>query len=53
MTPEEAKEMFVPGDKQTEFMQVTYNAYVKALNNMIMDHVDPFNFTGKNDKGKN
>jgi len=45
MTPEEAKEMFVPGDKQTEFMQVTYNAYVKALNSMIMDHVDPYNFT--------
>jgi len=42
LTPEEAKELFVPGDKQNEFMTKTYDAYVHALKNMIWDQVDPY-----------
>jgi hypothetical protein len=53
LTPEEAKELFVPSEKQTEFMRVTYDAYVRAMQSTVMDHVDPYNFTGlkkKNDQ---
>lgn len=50
LTPEEAKELFVPGDKQQEFMMVTYDAYVKAVQATVLDHVDPFNYTGMNKK---
>jgi len=49
MTPDEAKELFVPGDKQTEFMTKTYDAYCKALQDMVWDQVDPYNvIRGKN-----
>jgi len=50
LTPEEAKELFVPSDKQTEFMRVTYDAYVKAVQATVLDHVDPFNYTGLKNK---
>ena len=43
LTPDEAKELFVPGDKQTEFMTKTYDAYVAALQNMVWDQIDPHN----------
>lgn len=43
LTPEEAHECFVPGDKQTEFMTKTYDAYVAALQGMVWDQVDPHN----------
>jgi hypothetical protein len=43
LTPDEAKQLFVPGDKQTEFMTKTYDAYVMALQNMVWDQVDPHN----------
>lgn len=52
LTPEEAKELFVPGDKQNEFMTKTYDAYVAALQNMVWDQVDPHNmFNRKNKNG--
>ena len=41
LTPEEAKELFVPSEKQSEFMTKTYDAYVKALQNMVWDQIDP------------
>lgn len=50
LTPEEAKELFVPSDKQSEFMRVTYDAYVRAVQATVLDHVDPYNFTGMNRK---
>lgn len=46
LTPEEAKDLFVPSDKQSEFMTLTYNAYANAINKMMMDQIDPYNFTG-------
>ena len=47
LTPEEAKELFVPGDKQTEFMTKTYDAYTAALQGMIWDQVDPHNMLNR------
>ena len=49
LTPEEAKELFVPGDKQTEFQMKTYDAYVKALQGMVWDQVDPYNMFKRKD----
>lgn len=50
LTPEEAKELFVPGDKQQEFMTKTYDAYVQALQNMVWDQVDPYDVFRRKDK---
>ena len=44
LTPDEAKQLFVPGDKQAEFMTKTYDAYVAALQGMVWDQVDPHDF---------
>ena len=52
LTPDEAKELFVPGDKQTEFQMKTYDAYVKALQNMVWDQVDPYNMFQRNKDGQ-
>ena len=48
-TPDEAKELFVPGDKNTEFMHLLYNSYVDVLQKTVKQHIDPYNFTGIND----
>ena len=48
-TPEEFQEMFVPSDRQHEFITVTYDAYVEALRRMVTQQVDPHNFTGIRD----
>jgi len=50
LTPDEAKDLFVPGDKQTEFMTKTYDAYVTALQNMVWDQIDPHNFLNRKDE---
>jgi hypothetical protein len=47
LTPEEAKELFVPSEKHSEFTIMLYDAYTQAVQNMIYKHIDPFNFTGK------
>jgi len=44
ITPEEFQEVFIPGDKQEEFMYKTYDAYVSALSDMWIDQIDPHNF---------
>lgn len=49
LTPDEAKELFVPSDKQHEFMVKTYDAYVKALQDMVWDQVDPYQMIRKKD----
>ena len=36
------------GDKQTEFMMMTYDAYVAALQKMIEKQIDPYNFLKPN-----
>lgn len=46
VTPEEFKELFVPSERQAEFISVTYDAYSKALNDLIKEQIDPYNFTG-------
>lgn len=52
ITPDEAKELFVPGDKQTEFQMKTYDAYVKALQDMVWDQVDPYNVFKRKNKNE-
>lgn len=50
LTPDEAKELFVPSDKQSEFGMKLYDAYIDALQGVVKKHVDPFNFTGMRDE---
>ena len=50
ITPEEAQELFVPGDKQQEFMMVTYDAYVRALQGMVWDQIDPYDAFRRKEK---
>jgi len=47
LSVEEAKELFVPSDKNLEFTHLLYDAYAQAVRNMVAKHIDPFNFTGK------
>lgn len=48
-TPDEFKELFIPSDRQAEFMTLTYDAYVDALQKMMWKQIDPYNFTKKDD----
>lgn len=48
LTAEEFKELFVPGDKQTEFAMKTYDAYVEALGKMVWKQIDPYNVMKQN-----
>jgi len=48
-TPEEFQEMFIPSDKQQEFLTVTYDAYVDALQKMVWKQIDPYKFTSTKD----
>lgn len=50
LTPDEAKELFVPSDKQVEFTDKLYAAYIDALNALVIKHIDPYNFTGLGDR---
>jgi len=52
LTSTEFQEMFVPGDRQHEFAIKTYDAYVEALRRMVLDQIDPNNFTGLNKKNR-
>ena len=50
VTPEEFKELFVPSDRQQEFVEVTYDAYVEALRKIVLKQIDPHNFTKVRDE---
>ena len=50
VTPEEFKELFVPSDRQQEFVEVTYDAYAEALRRLVLKQIDPHNFTGTQDE---
>jgi hypothetical protein len=50
LTPDEAKDLFVPGDKQTEFQMKTYDAYTKALQDLVWDQIDPYNMFNRKNK---
>ena len=49
VTTEEFKELFVPSDRQQEFVEVTYDAYAEALRRLVLKQIDPHNFTGMNE----
>jgi hypothetical protein len=44
LTPEEFQELFIPSDKQDEFMVKCYDAYSEALRRMLVKQIDPHNF---------
>lgn len=46
LTPEEFQELFIPSERQTEFISITYDAYVQALGDLVKKQIDPYNFTG-------
>jgi hypothetical protein len=46
LTPDEAKELFVPSDKQTEFSMMLYDAYTKAIHETMWKHIDPNDMMG-------
>jgi len=52
LTPEEARELFVPGEKEQEFITLTYDAYTYALQEMLKKHVDPYNFIWNTNESK-
>lgn len=43
-TTEEFKDLFVPSERQAEFVEATYNAYVDALQKMMWKQIDPYDF---------
>ena len=50
VTPDEFKELFVPSERQQEFVEVTYNAYAEALRKLVLKQIDPYDFTGMQTK---
>ena len=50
LTPEEFQEMFIPSEKQGEFLTKTYDAYVDALQKMMWKQIDPNDFLNKSKK---
>jgi hypothetical protein len=50
LTPDEAKELFVPSDKQTEFGVMLYDAYAQAVQETVWKHIDPHNFMRMRDR---
>lgn len=47
-TPQEFQEMFVPSEKQHEFLTVTYDAYVDALRKLMWKQIDPYEYLKPN-----
>jgi hypothetical protein len=46
LTPQEAQELFVPSEKQTEVMGMLYDAYTKAIQETVWKHIDPHDMMG-------
>jgi hypothetical protein len=46
LTPEEAKELFVPSEKQAQFTTMLYDAYVQMIQETVLKHIDPHNMMG-------
>lgn len=44
--PEDFQELFVPSDRQQEFIEMTFDAYTEALKQLVWKQIDPHNFTG-------
>ena len=49
LTPEEFKELFVPGDKQSEFTMRIYDAYTQAFTTFMQRQIDPHGMIWKKD----
>ena len=49
ITPEEFQELFIPSEKQTEFLTMTYDAYTKAFQQLVQRQIDPHGMIWKRD----
>jgi len=49
LTPEEFKELFVPGGKQSEFTMRIYDAYTQAFTEFMRRQIDPHGMIWKHD----
>lgn len=49
-TPDEFQDLFIPSERQEEFVRVTYDAYVDALQKMMWKNVDPHGFINPKDE---
>jgi hypothetical protein len=49
---EDFQELFVPSDRQQEFIEMTFDAYTEALKQLVWKQIDPHNFTGLADAKK-
>ena len=49
-TPEEFQDLFIPSERQEEFVRVTYDAYVDALQKMMWKNIDPHGFIKPKDE---
>jgi len=47
--PDEFQEIFIPHEKQQEFLTMRYDAYVDALRKFVWDTVDPYNYVRNKD----
>ena len=53
ITPEEFQELFVPGDKQSDFAVKVYDAYAQVFTEIAKGQIDPYNMFGwKNDDNR-
>lgn len=50
MTPEEAKELFVPSEKQAEFGSQLYEQWLASVQKSIMEAYNPMNNVKNEDK---
>lgn len=50
--PEDFQELFVPSDRQQEFVEMTFDAYTEALKKFIWENIDPHKFIRGNNEGK-
>lgn len=42
LTSQEFQEVFIPGDKQVEFLNQTYNAFAEGMARLAWKQVDPY-----------
>ena len=49
LTPQEFQELFVPSEKQQEFLTMTYDAYTKAFQKLVQRQIDPHGMIWKHD----
>jgi len=52
LTPDEAKELFVPSEKQAEFGTQLYERWLEAVQKSTLDLMNPINYTKGQDNDR-